>query len=78
MSIDGLYVEPNENYTFIMPGNHTLLVLMDCSNCDSLNKIMCKPLCHHVNKSMCSFAIKVNQAILFSFPKQKKNSHCVI
>ena len=37
MTVDGIKVEPSKNYTFLLSGNHIVHILIDITNCTSLN-----------------------------------------
>ncbi len=41
MTVDGIKKEPSKNYTFSLSGNHTVYILLDITNCTSLNNMFC-------------------------------------
>ena len=41
MTVDGIREEPSKNYIFPSSGNHTVHILLDITNCKSLNSMFC-------------------------------------
>ncbi len=54
MTVDGIREEPSKNYIFPSSGNHTVHILLDITNCKSLNNMFCD-----INK-MVSFTFSQN------------------